>query len=74
MHDEANSEVRNALLIAGGVALMAFGAGLILSHPSVRRTVMAGLSPLLPDVKDPMHTGLSGLLPDVERYMRIKAM
>jgi hypothetical protein len=74
MHDENELEVRNALLIAGGIALVAFGAGMILASPGIRRTVLAGLTPLLPEVKEPMALSFSGLLPDVERYMKIRSM
>jgi hypothetical protein len=74
MHDETNSEVRDTLFIAGGIALMAFGAGLILAHTGIRRSVMAGLTPLLPQPQGSIQAGLGGLLPDVERYMKIKGM
>jgi hypothetical protein len=74
MHDENNSDVRDTLFIAGGIALIAFGAGLILAHPGIRRSVMAGLAPLLPQPQGSINAGLGGLLPDVERYMRIKGM
>jgi hypothetical protein len=74
MHDETNSEVRNTLFIAGGIALIAFGAGLILAHPDIRRSLVAGLAPLLPQRQDSINAGLGGLLPDVERYMKIKGM
>jgi hypothetical protein len=73
MHDENNSEVRNTLLLAGGVALIAFGAGLILANPLIRRSIV-GLTPILPALKEPTGSGLGGLLPDVERYMKIRAM
>jgi hypothetical protein len=73
MHEETNSEVRNTLLMAGGIALMAFGAGLILANPAIRRTVLAGLTPLIPELKGPTVNGL-GLLPDVERYMKIRSL
>jgi hypothetical protein len=74
MHDETNGEVQNTLLLAGGLALMTFGAGMILANPAIRRAALAGLTPLLPQFKDPTQLSVRGLLPDVERYMRIKAM
>jgi hypothetical protein len=74
MHDENNGEVQNTLFIAGGIALLAFGAGLILAHPGIRRTVAAALTPLLPEMKDQVNPGLGMLLPDVERYMKLRAM
>jgi hypothetical protein len=74
MQAETNSEVQDTLFIAGGIALMVLGAGMILTHSGIRRSVAAGLAPLLPATHGPMDGGISGLLPDVERYMKIKAM
>ncbi len=74
MQDTNNSEVRDALLLAGGVSLMVLGAGLILSNPRIRETVAASLAPLLPELKGPLSQGIAGLLPDFERYMKMKGM
>jgi hypothetical protein len=74
MHEQPNSDVQNTLLMAGGVALVALGAGMILANPLIRRTVVAGLRPLIPELNEPMGAGLNGLLPDVERYMKIRSM
>jgi hypothetical protein len=77
MNAESLPESRDTLLIAGGIALMVFGAGLILAHPTLRRAVVAGLTPLLPELQNPMGSGLSGVnavLPDVERYLKLRAM
>ena len=46
MQDNTNSEVRDAVLLAGGVALVVFGAGLVLAHPTIRRTLLGGAAPL----------------------------
>ena len=46
MQENTNSEVRDAVLLAGGIALVAFGAGLILAHPAVRHTLLGGVAPL----------------------------
>ena len=43
MHDNTNSEVRDAVLLAGGFALVVFGAGLMLAHPAIRRTLLGAL-------------------------------
>ncbi len=60
----AADDARDTLFMMGGVALMIFGAGLILSNPVVRRYLgqanPAGL--------------LSTLMPDVERYMKLRSM
>ncbi len=57
-------ETRDTLFMLGGVALVVFGAGLILSNPLVRRylggTNLVGLA--------------SAAVPDVERYLRLKNM
>jgi hypothetical protein len=57
-------ESRDTLFMMGGVALMIFGAGLIMSNPLVRRylgqTNVGGF--------------LSAAIPDVERYLKLRAM
>jgi len=61
-----DTESRDTLMMLSGVALVIFGAGLILSNPIVRR-LMA-------------QTGVSGLnllhnaVPDVERYLKLRNM
>jgi len=74
MSDHANSETRDTLFLAGGAALMIFGAGLIMAHPLVRRTVLASLQPLLPEIQGPLKAGVARVLPDVERYLKIRGM
>ena len=65
-HDQNGAESRDTLMMLSGVALVIFGAGLILSNPIVRRLIG--------------QTGLSGLnllqaaVPDVERYMKLRNM
>lgn len=55
---------KDTLYMLGGVALMVFGAGLVLSNPLVRR-YMSRLG-----VGDLAQT----VIPDVERYLRLRAM
>lgn len=59
-----SDETRDTVLMMGGVALMIFGAGLVLSNPLIRRylgqTNVGGL--------------LSAAIPDVERYLKLRAM
>jgi len=59
----AGSE-KDTLYMLSGVAMIVFGAGLILSNPFVRRYLS--------------QIGIGNLaqttLPDVERYLRIRAM
>jgi hypothetical protein len=62
--NNGSDESRDTLFMMGGVALMIFGAGLILSNPLVRRylgqTNVGGL--------------LTAAIPDVERYLKLRAM
>jgi hypothetical protein len=48
MNNHDNSEARDTLLLAGGVALVIFGAGMLLAGPVIRRTVLGALTPMLP--------------------------
>ncbi len=74
MNNTENAEVTNALLLAGGAALMVFGAGMLLAHPVVRKTVMASLTPLLPELQEPFRNGAAHVLPDIERYLKLRGM
>jgi hypothetical protein len=65
-HLQDAAESRDTLFMLSGVALVIFGAGLILSSPIVRR-LMA-------------QTGMGGLnllqaaVPDLEKYMKLRNM
>jgi hypothetical protein len=62
--DEADGNGKETLYMLGGVALVIFGAGLVLSNPTVRRYLgQAGLGNIA-----------SAALPDLERYFRLRAM
>lgn len=55
---------KDTLYMLGGLAMVVFGAGLILSNPVVRRyTSRLGAGDLL-----------GAALPDVERYFRLRSM
>jgi len=55
---------KDTLYMLGGVALIVFGAGLILSNPFIRRYMsQMGLGNLA-----------QGAFPDLERYLKIRAM
>jgi hypothetical protein len=55
---------RDTLYMLGGLAMVVFGAGLILTNPFVRRyTSQLGAGGLL-----------GAALPDVERYFRLRSM
>ena len=69
MQENTKSDVRDAGLLAGGIALLALGAGLVLANPAIRRTLLGGAAPL-----GSMGGGIGGVLPDFERYLKLKAM
>jgi len=55
---------RDMLFILSGIALMVFGAGLILSNPGAQRLLSkVGVGNLG-----------EGVLPDIERYLRLRSM
>jgi hypothetical protein len=55
---------KDTLYMLSGVALMVFGAGLILSNPLVRRYMgQVGIGNLV-----------SGALPDLDRYLKLRSM
>ena len=74
MSEKENSEARDILCLAGGVALMVFGAGLTLAHPGIRRAVLGNLTPFLPDLQESLKSGAGKVLPDVERYLKLRGM
>ena len=55
---------RDLMFMFGGAALMLLGAGLILSHPQVRR--------YMGDVN--LGNLVEGALPDFEKYMKLRQM
>ena len=60
----ANGSDKDTLYLLGGVALMIFGAGLLLSNPTVRRYMSQfGVGNLATSV-----------IPDMERYFKLRAM
>lgn len=65
METNGNAENgKDTLYMMGGVALMVFGAGLVLSNPYVRRYMsQLGIGNLA-----------QAVMPDVERYLRLRAM
>ncbi|HEX4019739.1 MAG TPA: hypothetical protein VHX63_01215 [Acidobacteriaceae bacterium] len=59
-----NGSDKDTLYMLGGVALIVFGTGLVLSNPFIRRYMsQLGVSNLA-----------QAALPDVERYLKIRAM
>lgn len=60
----ANTNDKDTLYMLGGVALIVFGAGLVLSNPFVRR-YMSRIG-----VGNLAHAAI----PDIERYLKLRAM
>jgi hypothetical protein len=61
---QGNASDKDTLYMLGGVALIVFGAGLILSNPFVRRYMsQIGVGSLA-------HAAI----PDIERYLKLRAM
>jgi hypothetical protein len=59
-----NASDKETLYMLGGVALIVFGAGLILSNPFVRRYMsQIGIGNLA-----------GAAIPDIERYLKLRAM
>jgi hypothetical protein len=74
MNDQEALETRNTLFVAGGLALMVLGAGLVMAHPRVRQVVLGNVAPLLPSLEEPLRAGANKVLPDVERYLKLRSM
>lgn len=59
-----SADGRDTLYMLGGVALIVFGTGLVLSNPVIRRSMsQLGIGNLA-----------SAVMPDVERYFKLRAM
>jgi hypothetical protein len=71
--DDDLSEGRDVLYLMGGIALMIFGAGLVLTNPTVRKGVAAGLSAVLPDLKAKLPD-MASVGNDIQRYMKLRSM
>jgi hypothetical protein len=64
-HEESDpNETRDTLFLLGGLALILFGAGLVVTNPTVKK--------LLGGVK--VGSLLTAAVPDLERYMKLRSM
>jgi hypothetical protein len=59
-----STETRDTLFLLGGLSLILFGAGLVVTSPVVRK--------LLGETK--VAGFLQAAIPDLERYMKMRAM
>jgi hypothetical protein len=57
------NETRDTLFLLGGLSLILFGAGLVLTNPAVRK-LLGGTN---------AGSLLEGIVPDLERYLRIRS-
>lgn len=68
------SSDRDMLYLMGGAALVLLGAGLIMSHPGIRKTVTNGLSSVLPDLQGRLAPNFDVIGSDIQRYLKLKSM
>ena len=68
------TETRDLLYLVGGAAFLVLGAGLILTHPSVRKTVSTGLAAVLPELQGKLMPDLGTIGPDIQRYLKLRSM
>ncbi len=73
-HNNGSSEGKDTLYLMGGLALMVLGAGLVMTHPGIRKAVSAGVSGVLPGLQGKLLPDLTALGPDVQRYMKLRSM
>jgi hypothetical protein len=69
-----SSDSKDTIYLMGGLALMVLGAGLMMTHPGVRKAVSAGVSGVLPDLQGKLLPDLTALGPDIQRYMKLRSM
>lgn len=62
--DVEPNDTRDTLFLLGGMSLIIFGAGLVITNPVVRK--------FLGNVK--MGGLLNAAIPDLERYMKLRSM
>ena len=65
---------RDVLYLMGGLALMVLGAGLVVSHPAVRKAVTGAVASVLPDLQGKFVPDISAVGTDLQRYMRLRSM
>jgi hypothetical protein len=62
-----DKEVRDTLFLLGGLSLMLFGAGLVITNPTVRRYLSQASVGGVGDL-------VQMALPDLERYLKMRSM
>jgi|HubBroStandDraft_4_1064222.scaffolds.fasta_scaffold1808451_2 hypothetical protein len=65
--EDEDKEIRNTVLFFGGVCLMVFGAGLVMTNPTVRRYLSRASVGGVGDL-------VQMALPDLEAYLKLRSM
>ena len=74
-NNKEHDSSRDFLYFTGGLALMVLGAGLIASHPAIRKSLRSGLESILPDMQNRLGVStVAALVPDIQRYMKLRSM
>lgn len=73
--ENANGAIdRDTIYLMGGLALMVLGAGLVASHPTVRKALNGAVASVLPDLQGRFAPDLSAVGTDLQRYMKLRSM
>lgn len=72
--NNGSSNNNETLYLMGGLALIVLGAGLVLSNPSVRNTMTAGLASVLPELQGKLGVNFADVGTDIKRYMKLRSM
>lgn len=72
--NNSSSDNNDTIYLMGGLALMVLGAGLVLSNPTVRNTVSAGLASVLPELQGKLGLNFADVGTDIKRYMKLRSM
>ena len=74
--NNSDRESRDWLYLTGGVALLVLGAGLIASHPAIRKSLQSAIASIIPDVQNRIGgmSAISAVVPDIQRYMKLRSM
>jgi hypothetical protein len=65
---------KDIMRLAGGLALITLGAGMILSFPKIRKLLQSGVEAAAKDSEGNVPPAIKGMLPDIERYLKIRSM
>ena len=74
MENASSDDSKDMLYLVGGMALLIAGAGLIISHPVIRRQLRGALDKVMPGIPSNLTSGLSTVVPDFQRYLKLRSM